>query len=127
MNNKRRRKNSNNLKNKNFIEAFINAVNGIVHGFKTQRNLKIQLVIAIIVILVGVRLELNKTDFIAIIFSIFLVFVTEMINTAIESAVDLETEQYNKLAKVAKDVAAGAVLLASLNAVIIAIIILINK
>ena len=127
MNNKRRRKNSNNLKNKNFIEAFINAVNGIVHGFKTQRNLKIQLVIAIIVILVGVRLELNKTDFIAIIFSIFLVFVTEMINTAIESAVDLETEQYNKLAKIAKDVAAGAVLLASLNAVIIAIIILINK
>ena len=76
MNNNRRRKNSNNLKNKNFIEAFINAVSGIVYGFKTQRNLKIQLVIAIIVILIGVRLELNKTDFIVIIFSIMFVFVT---------------------------------------------------
>lgn len=115
------------LRNKNFWDAFKKAVSGIWYGIKTQRNIKIQIVVSIIVIIAGVLLKLNITEFIFITIAIMLVFITEMINTAIETAVNLCTDKYHDLAKIAKDVAAGAVLLAAINAIVIAILILVNK
>ena len=99
------------LKNKNFIEAWKKATGGIVYAVKTQRNIKIQLCIAVLVI----------------IFAIVLVIITEMVNTAIEETVNLVTNKFHPVAKIAKDVAAGAVVLSALNAVIIAIFIFVNK
>ena len=115
------------LKNKNFIEACKKAFSGIWYAITTQKNIKIQLVIAVIVILVSIFLKLNITEYMFLTFSIMLVLITELINTAIEEAVNLCTDKYHKLAKISKDVSAGAVVLASLNAVIIAVLILISK
>lgn len=115
------------LRNKNFWDALKKALSGIWYGIKTQRNIKIQIVVAILVIIAGILLKLNITEFIFITFAIMIVVITEMVNTAIETAVNLCTDKYHDLAKIAKDVAAGAVVLAALNAIIIAILILISK
>lgn len=115
------------LKNKNFWDALKKALNGIWYGIKTQKNIKRQIVISIIVIAISIYLKLNITEFIFITLAIMIVFIAEMINTAIETAVNLYTNKYHELAKTAKDVAAGAVVLAAINAIIIATLILIEK
>ena len=99
------------LYNKNFIEAWKNAFSGIAHGFKTQRNLKIQLV----------------AEWAILMLSVFLVLGTEMMNTAVEAVVDLCTEEYHEKAKISKDVAAGAVVLTALNAVIVSYFLFADK
>lgn len=115
------------LRNKNFWDAFKKALGGIWYGIKTERNIKIQIVVAILVIVAGIFLKLSITEFIFVSLAIMIVVITELINTAIETAVNLCTDKYHNLAKIAKDVAAGAVLLAALNAIIIAILIFTSK
>ena len=115
------------LYNKNFIEAWKNAFSGIAHGFKTQRNLKIQLLAGIIVTVLGIVLKISNTEWAILMLSVFLVLGTEMMNTAVEAAVDLYTEEYNEKAKIAKDVAAGAVVLTALNAVIVSYFLFADK
>lgn len=115
------------LRNKNFWDAFKKAISGIWYGVKTQRNIKIQIVVSILVIIAAIILKLNITEFIFITFAIMLVIITEMVNTAIETAVNLCTDKYHDLAKIAKDVAAGAVVLSAVNAMIIAILIVVGK
>ena len=107
------------LKNDNFIDSFTNAFSGILQAIKTQKNIKIQIVIGILVIIAGFICKLEVSEFIWLTFTIFSVLFAEMINTAVEAAVDLCTQEYHPLAKIAKDVAAGAVLLMSINAVVI--------
>ena len=113
------------LKNKNFIDAWKKAFSGIWYAVKTQTNLKIQLLIAIVVISCAIYFKLNVTECMS--FAIMLVIITEVINTAIEETVNLCTDKFHPLAKIAKDVSAGAVVLAALNAVIIAIFIVISN
>ena len=115
------------LYNKNFIEAWKNAFSGIAHGFKTQRNLKIQLVAGIVVIILGIILKISNAEWAILMLSVFLVLGTEMMNTAVEAAVDLCTEEYHEKAKIAKDVAAGAVVLTALNAVIVSYFLFADK
>ncbi len=115
------------LKNKNFIDAVKNACSGIFYAFKTQINIKIQLVVAVLVLILGLYFKISKIELLFVIGAIFLVIITETINTAIETCVDLVTNKYNIKAKIAKDVAAGAVLLSAINAVIIGIIIFGDK
>ena len=116
-----------NLKNKNFIDSSKNAFSGIWYSIKTQKNLKIQLIITFIVILCCIFLKLDIIECMFITFSIMLVIITEVINTAIEETVNLCTNKFHPIAKIAKDVAAGAVVLASINSIIIAIFILIKN
>lgn len=115
------------LKNKNFIEAWKKAFSGIWYAIKTQRNVKVQLVIAVIVIILSIYFKVNITQAMFLSFATMLVIITEVINTAIEETVNLCTNKYHPIAKIAKDVAAGAVVLAALNAVIIAIFIFVSK
>ena len=115
------------LINKNFIEAFKNATSGVYYSIKTQKNIKIQLLIAIIVIILGFVFKLNIIEWLFIVFSIMFVIATEVTNTAIETTVNMYTKEYNELAKIAKDVAAGAVLIAAINSVIVGGIIFFNK
>lgn len=112
----------NKWKNKNFLNAFKNAFNGIRYTIKTQNNIKIQLCFTIIVILLGIFLKLNFIEWGILILTIFGVLVSELINTAIETTVDLYTEEYNEKAKIAKDAASGAVLLMAICSVVIGII-----
>ncbi len=115
------------LYNKNFVEAWKNAFSGIAYGFKTQRNLKIQLVAGIIVTILGIVLKISSAEWAILALSVFLVLGTEMMNTAVEAAVDLYTEEYNEKAKIAKDVAAGAVVLTAINALVVSYFLFADK
>lgn len=113
------KKDDHKMKNDNFLEACHNAVNGIIYAATTQRNIRIQLVLAVIVMLLSLAYGLETTEFLCLVFAIFLVIFAEMINTAIETVVDLFVDVYHPKAKIAKDVAAGAVVLAACNALIV--------
>lgn len=109
------------------IFSFKYASEGIITTIKEERNMFIHFLIAIIVVITGayVRLSLNEWFICLLLFA--LVFSLELINTAIENTVDLVTTKKNKKAKIAKDAAAGAVLIAAIFASIIGIIIFLPK
>lgn len=115
------------LHNSNFIDACENAVNGIIYATTTQSNIKKQLVIAVIVMILSLFFDLTRAEFLCLCFAVVAVLFAEMVNTAIETIVDLITEEYHPKAKIAKDVGAGAVVLVSLNAVIVAYFLFFEK
>lgn len=115
------------LNNSNFIDACHNAVNGLIYATTTQSNVKKQLIIGVCVLILSLFYKLETTQFLCLTFAIFLVIFAEMINTAIETVVDLYTDKYHPKAKIAKDVGAGAVLLMSINSVIVAYFIFLNE
>ena len=115
------------FKNKNFIEALKNSIKGIFTAFTMERNIKIDIVIALFVIIIAFIIKLNYIEFIAIIISIAIVLTAEMFNSAIENIVDLITEQYNERAKIIKDISSGAVLISSIGAALVAFVIFLNK
>ncbi len=111
----------------NFEKSFKYAVSGIIYCIKTQRNILIQLFFAIIAICLGIFLKISKFEWAIIIFTIMFVIFAEMLNTAVETVVDLVTEEFNEKAKIAKDVAAGAVLISAINAICMGLIIFLDK
>lgn len=112
-----------NWKKQNFFKAFKNSLNGIFYTLKKERNIKIQLIIGILAVVLGVLLKISLIEWTILVITMFIVIVSELINTAIENTVDLITTEYNEKAKIAKDVAAGAVLIAAMNSVIVGILI----
>lgn len=113
------KKDEHKLNNDNFIEAWKNATNGIIYSATTQRNIRIQLVLAVIVMVLSLFYGLETTEFLCLGFAVFMVIFAELINTAIETVVDLFVDVYHPKAKIAKDVAAGAVVLAACNALVV--------
>ena len=103
----------------NLLESFNFAFEGIIHVLRTQRNMRIHFVAAVVVLVSAVWIGVSKLELIALLLAISFVFITEMINSAIEQAIDVATTSFDPLAKLAKDVAAGAVLIATVNAVAI--------
>ncbi len=101
-----------------------NAFIGLRYCFITQRNMVIHLVFGITIIIVALFFNLSIVELLFIVSAVVLVLVAESFNTAVEKTIDLYTKDWNHLARVAKDVAAGAVLLTSIYAVIIGILIL---
>ena len=114
-------------KNTNLIKTFNYAIDGIIYTLKSQRNMKIHYAIAILVLFLTLFLNLSRIEIIAVFFSISLVILSEMFNTAIEKTVDLVTTEYNPLAKIAKDVAAGAVLISALNSIMVAYLVFFDR
>ena len=106
------------------IAAFGHAFRGLAYVLKTQQNAWIHSFIALAVIVVGLWLRLTPSDWAILILTIAIVFTAEFINTAIEAVVDLAMPVHHPLAKVGKDVGAGAVLVAALAAIIIGLLIL---
>ena len=80
--------------------------------------MRIHFLLAITAAIMGKRVGLETYELMAVFFAIALVMISEMVNTAVESVVDMLTENYHPLAKTAKNVAAGAVLIAAINAVV---------
>ncbi|HSQ89051.1 diacylglycerol kinase [Romboutsia sp.] len=109
------------------IQAFNAAIEGILYTFKSERNMKIHYFVAVIVLVASLFFDLTKVEMIVLIFSISLVVISEMFNTAIEKTIDMVTDTYHPLAKIAKDVAAGGVLIATLNSVVVGYIIFYDK
>jgi diacylglycerol kinase (ATP) len=100
------------------------AIEGIIYAVKTQRHMQYHLFAALAALILSLTLEISRSDFILLCMAIVLVLVTEMLNTAIEVTVDMISEEYHPRAKIAKDIAAGVVLIASLGALTLAYLIL---
>jgi diacylglycerol kinase (ATP) len=109
------------------FESFNYAIEGVVHVLRTQRNMRIHFAIAIAVLAVAAAVGVSKMELIALLLAIAFVLIAEMINTAIEGAIDVATTSFDPMAKLAKDIAAGAVLIASVNAVAIGYLVFAGK
>ena len=114
-------------KTKKLINSFKYAIEGIISSFKTEQNMKIHIFIMILVIILGIVLKLSALEWIILTIVIALVISAELFNTTIETVVDMITKEKNEKAKLAKDVAAGAVLVLAIGSVIIGLIIFIPK
>ena len=101
--------------------AFVYAGAGVAYAVRTQRNMRIHVALAILAIALGVWLRISPLEFAMVFIAITGVFISEMFNTVAEACVDLATKEYHPLAKIAKDVAAGAVLLNAMLSLIIAL------
>ena len=99
------------------FQSFNHAAEGIVHAVRTQRNLWIHFAIAAAVLVAAVGFGASKIELAVLLLAITFVLVAELVNTAVEAAVDVASTSFDPLAKLAKDIAAGAVLVAALNAV----------
>jgi diacylglycerol kinase (ATP) len=106
------------------LDSFNYAVAGIIYAIQTQRNMKIHLTAAILVLALSVYLRISSRELLIIFFAIVLVIMAELFNTAIEAVVDLSVQDVHPLACAAKNVAAGAVLIAALNSLVVAYIII---
>jgi diacylglycerol kinase (ATP) len=109
------------------IESFNFAIEGVIHVLRTQRNMRIHFAIAVAVLAIAVAVKVSREELIALLLSITFVLVAEMINTAIEGTIDAATTSFDPMAKLAKDIAAGAVLIASVNAVAVGYLVFAGK
>ncbi|MFM7320443.1 MAG: diacylglycerol kinase family protein, partial [Armatimonadota bacterium] len=104
---------------KNPVVSLRHAAEGIAHAFRTQRNMRFHVAAFSAIFLAGLMLRLPRLEMIALIFACALVLMAEMVNTAIEAAVDMITDRYHPGAKFVKDIAAGAVLVAAITAAVV--------
>ncbi|MDK2888142.1 MAG: diacylglycerol kinase [Thermoanaerobacter sp.] len=106
-----------------FRKSFGYALAGLAYALRTQPNMRFHLLAALVVVVAALWLRIEERDFLLVLLAITLVMMAEMFNTALERVVDLCTGRYHPLAKIAKDVAAGAVLLAALNSLIVGLVV----
>lgn len=111
------------MKMRKLMDSFNYAINGIIHAVRTQRNMRIHMIAALLVLTACFFYNLSKVEFLVLTITITMVIVAEMINTALECAIDLTANYYHPLAKIAKNTAAGAVLISAINAVVVGYII----
>lgn len=109
------------------IKSFNYAVEGVIYTLKKERNMKIHFFIAFIVLLISLFFNFTRIEFMMLFITISLVLITEMLNTAVEKITDLITTKHHPLAKTAKDVAAGAVLISAMNAVVVAYLLFFDR
>ncbi|HEX7169697.1 MAG TPA: diacylglycerol kinase [Rubrobacter sp.] len=104
--------------------SFEHAYRGMISAVRTQRNMRFHVVVAVVVLVASLFVGVSRIELAFLILTILLVFVTELFNTAMEFVVDLATKEYHPLAKLAKDVSAGAVLVSSVGAVLVGYLVL---
>ncbi|MCC6726587.1 MAG: diacylglycerol kinase family protein [Saprospiraceae bacterium] len=109
------------------LNSFRFAFAGIGELVASQTNAKIHLVAATLAVVAGFLLQINRTEWCAIVFAIAMVLAAEAFNTALEHLTDLVSPQYHPLAGKAKDVAAGAVLLTAIGAAAVGLLIFLPK
>lgn len=107
-----------------FIRSVGYALSGIWYAIQTQRHMRIHVTFAVLVCGLGAVLPISRIEWAVLLLTIAVVIAAEMVNTAVEQAVDIVSPNLHPLAKAAKDVAAGAVLTAAFMAVIIGLLIL---
>ncbi len=112
------------IEHRTLVNSFKYAIAGLSFAVKYNQNIKIHVIAAVLVILLSILLKVNRFEMGILGIMILLVISTEMINTSIEEMTNLITSEHRKEAKIAKDVAAGMVLITSFGAVIIGVLIL---
>lgn len=115
------------MKIKKMVDSFNYAINGIVETVRTQRNMRIHLIAALCVLIACFLIDISKAEFLILCITVTMVLAAEVINTAIESTIDMAANHYHPLAKIAKNAAAGAVLITAINSLIVGYIIFWDK
>jgi len=115
------------VRSRNIIDSFNHAIDGIVYAVKTQRNAKVHLIIGMLVMILAMVLNVTRVELLILLLTIGMVISAEMINTAIEEVVNLAHEGIHPLARIAKNVAAGAVLFCSVIAAGVGYIVLFER
>ena len=106
------------------VRSFEHAYRGMIYAVRTQRNMRFHVIVAVLVLVASLLVGVRKLELAVLVLTILIVFVTEMFNTAMEFVVDMVTSEYHPLAKLAKDISAGAVLVTSIGAVLVGYLVL---
>ncbi|WP_294351091.1 diacylglycerol kinase [uncultured Clostridium sp.] len=115
------------MKLKNLVDSFNHAITGIIEAVRSEKNMKIHLVVSLVVLIGCFCFNISKLEFLLLAITITMVISAELVNTAIENVVDMTANYYHPLAKLAKNVAAGAVLVTAINAIIVGYIVFWDK
>ena len=114
-------------RDKSLVDSFNFAIEGIISSFKNEKHMKVHILVAIIIVILAIIINASKVEILIISLSVSFVLITELINTAVEAIVDLVSPERHPLAKLAKDVAAGAVLVAAINALCVGYLLFYDK
>ena len=114
-------------RSKNLLDSFKHAFDGIFYSLKSVKNLKIHLFFTALVLIGGFIFKINAFEWLTCLICIALVISLELLNSAVEEAVNLTTLEFNERAKHAKDLAAGAVLVSAIISFVIGLIIFLPK
>lgn len=115
------------MKQQSVVESFNAAIEGFIYVFKSQRNMRLHFLIGLCVLLLGVFLNFTYIEIVVLCLAIGFVLFAEMFNTAIEHTIDLVKEEFHPLARIVKDICAGAVLLSALSAIIVGYILFLSR
>jgi len=115
------------MEERKFVKSFNAAVEGFIYVLKTERNMRIHYMAAFFFIILGIYLNFTYLEIIALSVTVSLVLASEMVNTAIEHIVDMVKAEFDPIARIIKDIGAGAVLITSINAVIVGYILFSKK
>lgn len=110
------------MRARNLRESFAFALAGLWHAFTTQRNMRVHLCVAIAAAVAGVALGLSRVEMAVLILTATVVLTAELINTSIEAVVDLLAQEHNEFARVAKNVAAGAVFVCAVGSILVGLL-----
>ncbi len=106
-----------------YLKSFQYAIEGLIYAFKEHSSFKIEVIAAVMVMIAGLFFKVSRGEWLILILLIFSVLVAELLNTAVETALDYLAKEHHVDVKIAKDVAAGAVFLLSLGSVAIGLVI----
>lgn len=109
------------------LQSFNFAFEGIIHVLRTQRNMRIHFLIAAGVLIAALIVGVSRIELVVLLMAISFVLIAEMINSALEAGIDVATTSFDPLAKLAKDIAAGAVLIATINAVAVGYLVFVDR
>ena len=115
------------MKKQNIVQSFNSAIEGFIYVLKTQRNMRLHFLIAILALLLAIYLNLERLEILLLLVTICFVMLAEMLNTAIEINADLLGDSYNPMIRITKDIAAGCVLVASINAFVVGYLLFLSR
>ena len=115
------------MKSRSLLDSFRFALDGLVHVIRTHRHMRYHLVITMAVLSLSVLLQVTKIELIALVVVIGMVLLAELFNSALEVTVDLLTDSYHPVAKVAKDVAGAAMMIATFTAVTVGALVFLDR
>ena len=114
-------------RDKRLVDSFNFAIEGLISALKNEKHMKVHILAAIIIVILAIVINASKVEILIISLSVSFVLITELVNTAVEAIVDLVSPERHPLAKLAKDVAAGAVLVAAINALCVGYLLFYDK
>ena len=115
------------MRSRSIVWSFNHAIDGIVYALRTQRNIRIHVSAATLVLVAALFFHVSRLEFLVLLLTIAFVIGTELVNTAVEATIDVATQSFDPVAKIGKDVAAGAVLVSSICAVVVGYVIFFGR